>query len=176
MAKDLLEPRAPHVDPDGAHAGNDPVGNDGALIGARVFEDVEADGIGAVGEIEIADLVVARRRHERERFFGKVAVRIDDEESIAARDVLRHDVEEKGGLADAGRAEDRHVAKPLIARERHGLAVCRLTDVGMRGHSRDCLRGPRYGSWGNRLSACYAETTPDMDRGRLKRLRSPFLF
>ena len=68
VAQNLFEPRAPHVDPDGAHAGDDAVGDDGALIGARVFEDVEADGIGAVGEIDIADLVVARRRHERERF------------------------------------------------------------------------------------------------------------
>ena len=59
-------------------------------------------------------------------------MRIDHEESIASRDVLRHDVEEKRGLADAGRAEDRHMAKPLIARERHGLAVRRLADVGMR--------------------------------------------
>ena len=176
MAQNLFEPRAPHVDPDGAHAGDDAVGDDGALIGARVFEDVEADGIGAVRQIDIADLVVARRRHERERSLGEVAVRIDDEESIASRDVLADDVEEKGGLADAGRAEDRHVAKPLVARERHGLAVCRLTDVGMRGHSRDCLRGPRYGSWGNRLSACYAETTPDMDREAFKRLRSPLSF
>ena len=89
VAQDLFEPRAPHVDPDGAHAGDDPVGDDGALIGARVFEDVEADGIGAVGEIDIADLVVARRRHERERSLGKVAVRIDDEKSIAPGDVLR---------------------------------------------------------------------------------------
>src|SRR5208337_4511138 len=114
----------------------------------------------------IADLVVARGRHERERFFGKVAMRIDHEESVASRNVLRHDVQEKRRLADAGRAEDRHMAKPLIARERHRLAMRRLADVGMRAHSRDCLRGPRYGSWGNRLSAGYAETTPDMDRRR----------
>ena len=59
-------------------------------------------------------------------------MRIDHEESIASRDVLRHDVQEKRGLADAGRAENRHMAKPLIARERHGLAVRRLADVGMR--------------------------------------------
>jgi hypothetical protein len=51
-----------------------------------------------------------------------------------------------------------------------------LADVCVRGHSRDCLRGQRYGSWGNHLSACYAETNPDMDRRRLKRLRSPFPF
>ena len=174
VAKDLLEPGAPHVDPDGAHAGNDPVGDDRAMIRCDVLEDVEADWIGAIGEIDIADLVVARGRHERQRLFGEVAMRVNDEESIAPGDVLADDVEEKGCLADARGAEDRHVAKALIARERHGLAVCRLTDMGMRGHSRDCLRGPRYGSWGNRLSARYAETTPVMDRRRLKRLRSPF--
>ena len=130
VAQHLFEPRAPHVDPDGAHAGDDAVGDDGASIGARVFEDVEADGIGAVRQIDIADLVVAGRRHERERSLGEVAVRIDDEKSIAPGDVLADDIEEKGGLADAGRAEDRHVAKPLVARERHGLAVCRLDRCG----------------------------------------------
>ena len=102
------------------------------MIRRDVLEDVEADGIGAIGEIEIADLVVARRRHERERFFGEVAMRIDDEESVASRNVLRHDVQEKCRLADAGRAEDRHMAQPLIAGERHGLAVRRMADVGMR--------------------------------------------
>jgi hypothetical protein len=62
MAQHLFEPRAPHVDPNGANAGDDAVGDDGASIGARVFEDVETDGIGAVGEVDIADLVVARGR------------------------------------------------------------------------------------------------------------------
>ena len=102
MAKDLFEPGAPHVDPDGAHARNHPVGHNRAMIRRDIFEDVEADGIGAVREIEIADLIVARGRHERERFFGKVAMRIDHEESVAARNVLRHDVQEKRRLADAG--------------------------------------------------------------------------
>jgi hypothetical protein len=50
----------------------------------RVFQHVEADRVGGVGEIEIADLVVARGWHERERSLGEVAVRIDDEKSIAA--------------------------------------------------------------------------------------------
>ena len=99
------------------------------MIG-RDVEDVEADGVGAIGKIEIADLVVARGRHERERFFGKVAMRIDHEEFVAARNVLRHDVQEKRGLADAGRAEDRHMAKPLLAGERHGLAVRRSGRCG----------------------------------------------
>ena len=93
-------------------------------------------------------------------------MRINHEESIASRNVLRHDIEEKRRLADAGRAENCHMAQPLIARERHGLAVRRMADVGMVIHSRDCRRGLRYGSWGNRLSACYAETNPDMDRRR----------
>src|SRR5208337_409099 len=166
MAKDLFEPGAPHVDPDGAHTCNDAVGDDRAMIRCDVLEDIKADRIRAIGEIEIADLVVAGGRHERERFFGKVAVRVDHEESVAARDVLRHDVQEKRRLADAGRAEDRHMAKPLIARKGHGLAVRGMADVGMRAHSRDCPRGSRYGSWGNRLSAGYAETNPDMDRWR----------
>src|SRR5208337_2358499 len=175
MAKDLLKAWTPHIRPDGAHAGNNPVGHDRAMIRCDVLEDVEAYRKSAIGKIEIADLVVARGWHKRERFFGEVAMRIDHEESVASRNVLRHDVEEERGLADAGRAENRHMAKPLLARERDGLAVRCLADVGVRIHSRDCLRGLRYGSWGNRLSACYAETNPDMDRGRLKRLRSPLL-
>ena len=164
MAKDLLKARAPHIRPYGAHARNHPVGDDRAMIRCDVLEDVEAYWIGAVGEIEIADLVVARGWHKRERFFGKVAVRVDHQQSVASRNVLRHDVQEKRGLADAGRAENGHMAKPLIAGERHGLAVRRMADVSMVFHSRDCLRGLRYGSWGNRLSAGYAETNPDMDR------------
>ena len=166
MAQNLFEPRAPHIRPDGAHAGDDAVGDDGALIGARVFKHVEADGIGAVRQIDIADLVVARGRDERERSLGEVAVRINDEESIAARDVLATMLRRKVVLPTP--------VEPKIAiwRSRSsrvsatGLPFAVSTDVGMRGHSRDCLRGPRYGSWGNRLSACYAETTPDMDRRR----------
>ena len=47
VAKNLFEPRAPHVDPDGAHARNHAVGDDRAMIGRDIFEDIEADGIGA---------------------------------------------------------------------------------------------------------------------------------
>ena len=47
MAKDLFEPRAPHVDPDGAHARNHPVGHDRAMIRRDILKHIEADGIGA---------------------------------------------------------------------------------------------------------------------------------
>ena len=93
------------------------------MVRGDIFQHIEADGIGVIREIEIADLVVARGRHERERFFGKVAMRIDKEKPVAAGDVLRHDIEKKRGLADAGRTEDCHVAEAFVVRERHGLAV-----------------------------------------------------
>ena len=65
MAKNLFETRAPHVRPYRAHARNHPVGHDRAMIRRDILKHVEADGIRAVGEIEIADLIVAGWRHER---------------------------------------------------------------------------------------------------------------
>jgi hypothetical protein len=50
-------------------------------------------------------------------------MRINNKKSIAPGDVLADDVEKKGGLSDARRAEDRHMAKALVARKRHGLAM-----------------------------------------------------
>src|SRR5208337_607267 len=98
VTKDLLKSRAPHIRPDGAHTCNHPVGDDRAMIRCDVLEDVEAYRKSAIGKIEIADLIVARGWHERERFFGKVAVRVDQKESVTTRNVLRHDVQEKRGL------------------------------------------------------------------------------
>ena len=56
VAQNLFEPRAPHVDPDGAHAGNDSVGKHGALVGALVVSFVRTAGIQFFPELELAVL------------------------------------------------------------------------------------------------------------------------
>ena len=58
---------------------------------------LKAIGILAVGEIEEAHLVASFWRHQREALFGQRAVRIDQEDAVAAGDVLRHDRSQQGG-------------------------------------------------------------------------------
>ena len=116
-AQQALELRAPHVEPDALEGGDDLLGQGRAALRRHVGIDVEADGEVAVGDVEVADVVVARRGNERERFLGERAGGIEQEHAVAAGDVLREDALQARGLAVAGLAVDGDVAQALLKRE-----------------------------------------------------------
>ena len=122
-AEDSLQTVAPALLPNGAHRAHAVLGVCRSIIGVQVFQDIEADWVGEIPEIEVAAVVVARGRDEPERIFGEVAVRVNQEEAITTRHILRDEVLEARRFPDTGRAERRHVAQALLKRDADYLAI-----------------------------------------------------
>ena len=75
---------------------------------------IEGDGVVGIGQIEEAHLVAPLRRHEGQALFGQRAVRIDQQQAIAAGDILRHDRAQQSRLAHAGFAQHGNLAQALV--------------------------------------------------------------
>ena len=122
IAQDALELRPPAVTPDREHGRDDAFGQQFAVLGMHIGKQIEGDGMLAVGQVEEAHLVAAGRRYQRQALVGQRAVRIDQQQAIAAGDVLADHRPQQGGLAHAGLAENGDLAQALMQLQGDGIA------------------------------------------------------
>ena len=107
--EDVLEARPPGVMPDvfeGCHCSS---GDEGAGFLWRGFKDVEPDGVRGVGRIEVDDVVGAVSGNVMEQLFGKVAMGINERDTMAMPDVLHEKVQEKRALPSASLSDAIHM-------------------------------------------------------------------
>lgn len=101
---------------------DDVIGDDRFEIVRDGGEGIEADRTDGVGRVDVDEIVGAGSRDLPEHVLGKIAVRIEERQALALREVLRDQVEEQRRLSGAGLADDVEVAAPLVRVERHEFA------------------------------------------------------
>jgi len=119
VAQNVLEPRAPGVGPVLAKD-RDELGCQESSVRVRLSsptEDVERQRKLPVLRSEQQDLVGPAPRDKREHAVDQIAVRVEESEAGAGRQILGHEIGEERGLARAGLAEEPEVAEPIIGKE-----------------------------------------------------------
>ena len=84
-----------------------------AMLGIVPGEDVEAQGPGKVGDVEVAEMVGAGGRDVVEERLGGGTQRVDQAHALAALDVLDEHPGEQGGFAAAGFSLDVEMAAAI---------------------------------------------------------------
>ena len=106
IVENIFESRPPRVPPDALESRHDARGDEVPVIGGYRADDVQSDGEFQVARIEIHQMIRPLRRDVVQKFFGQVAVRVNDTNTVAQRDVLQNQIPQQGGFSSAGFADD----------------------------------------------------------------------
>ncbi|MFI5025065.1 MAG: hypothetical protein ACHQRJ_25880 [Alphaproteobacteria bacterium] len=99
MVQKVLKPRSPTIGPLMFECGDDAGSGERSALGRDAGRRIETDRMLGFAGIEVAHIVDARARDGIENVLGKIAVRIDDGDSLPRMDVAHREIEENGTLA-----------------------------------------------------------------------------
>jgi hypothetical protein len=77
-----------------------------AVVRRDIGEHIHANGVLKIAGIEIREVVGPLRRDVVQQFFGKVAVRVNDANTMPEGYVLDDEISKQGSLASAGLSND----------------------------------------------------------------------
>ena len=94
--------------------GDDTIGDDRPEIMAARREGIEADRPFEIGRVDVDEIVVRACGDMVERSPGEVAMRIEQGEACARREILADEIEQQRALARAGLPDDVKMAAALL--------------------------------------------------------------
>jgi len=153
----VLKPRSPALGtPQVLERGDDAGGGKRLALPRHPSYWIEADRVLHVGHIEVAHLVCSLRWDGVDDRLGKVAVRVDDRNSLPRHDVVHGQVEQDGAFARAGLADDIQVPLAFLAREHYPAADgVSCNDGWFRLHKSGAASGAKRSAIGGALATCH---------------------
>src|SRR5207302_9369853 len=100
--EDVFEADTPSIVKDFLQSLDNPVCGKRAPERSDALQWIEHEGLIGVGHVQVNEIVLAGLRHPVVEALGKVAVRIEERESVSGKQVLPDHAFEEGRLAGAG--------------------------------------------------------------------------